>query len=259
MSKLELTAEQKKVVASFSADERKEFDSYDADGQIAMINLVIGLEADAKALEGKVKTKAVSTTGADEEADCMILRTGGIGLREGQGFTAQLIGSMPILSKKPKENWPTRVFNGETYYVNMFYKFRRTDGTEFGVFDSPTLRILRKVFTHSATPKLVAQDPVVKVLYIGKVEGKDKLKAEYGIDLQKGNSAHVFNVNIEETAQIDRYAKGVVNYLKNPIPTAKASNEEMSDEELAQLNWEQIQRANGVQALGHNPQGQISM
>lgn len=239
VAKFELTKEEEVIVKGLTPEELEEFTAADEKGQRNMLTLLTGLTSDADALSkeiegGSIELADVSLTG-DEDDDCHVLRPGGLGLRPGAVIVAQFMGTVRMISKDEKENWKEMIHAGTKYYYNEFYRFRRTDGTEFGIFQSPTLVVLSKVLTKSAGGR-AAKDPVVRIHYVDKIEGKERLAKEFGITLKKGDACHVFNLKLENGAAVERYERGVQNYLRNPIPTTSVK-EEITDVELAERNW----------------------
>jgi len=208
---------------------------------------VMSLEEKMNALQlaGSLKSSSnvdvvFNEVSANETENINILIPGGFGLRAGTEITAYLMGTYHVISKSVKENWKELVDeDGTVYYYNNYYKFRDINGTIFGIWASPTLSILQKIPTHSATPSLVKADPLVRVKYIGKVEGKEILKQEYGIELSKGNSSHVFITSVAGNVVFDRYVKGCINHLNSPTPK-KTKKSGLTSFEASKANYERI-------------------
>lgn len=159
-------------------------------------------------------------------------------INEGQKIRGRFLGTVPMFSKDFKENWDTLEVDGKTIYMSSHYAFEDANGKKFGIFASSTLWKLQKIPT--AVSGKAFSNPLVEVTYVGKVEGRDVLKELYGIELTKGNSAHIFDVLCENT--VDMTVKGCINYLRNPVPNFGAEKSSVSSIEQARQNWERQQR-----------------
>jgi hypothetical protein len=171
-----------------------------------------------------------------------ILIAGGLGLTAGTRIRAFLMGTVHIFSRDFKENWKEfKGDNGTTYFYNSYIKFQGVDGKEFGIWNSPTLRMLEKVPTHASLPELVKANPMVEVTYVGKIEGRDRLAKEFGIELRQGNSAHVFQPKIAAGVKYDSYVKGCVNSLNSPFPIERGeAGTIVTREEATRSNYEKL-------------------
>jgi hypothetical protein len=170
-----------------------------------------------------------------------IFTAGGPGMRAGTSFRAAFMGTNHIFLNEYRENWEEYVENDTTWFYNSNFKFKGVaDGKEFGVWSYGTLSDLRKIPTLSSGSGLV--DPIVEVTYVGKVEGRDVLKAKYGIELNRGNEAHVFIVKTD--VDFNRYESGIVNSLNAPYPLASKKSS-VNKYEATRLNYEKIQAAQG--------------
>lgn len=209
---------------------------------------VMGIEEKVEALELMASLASSVTAGGDiafkdarpEKDNLQILTPGGIGLRAGTTFRAYLLGTVHVFSKDVKENWKEFKGKTQTFFYNSYYKFRDINGKEFGIWSSPTLRDLEKVPTHAALPSMVKADPMVQISYIGKVEGKEILKQEHGIELTKGNAAHVFKVKVAESVNYNPYIKGCINSLNSPTPVENDSATPVSREDATRANYERL-------------------
>jgi hypothetical protein len=205
------------------------------DEVIANLEIVADLAASAN-IAGDVAFKDARP----EQINIPVLTAGGIGLRAGSKFRAYLLGTVHIFSKEIKENWKEFKGTTQTFYYNSYYKFRDVNGKEFGVWASPTLRILEKIPTHASLPGLVKNDPMVEVSYHGKIEGKERLKQEFGVELTKGNAAHVFNVKVAEGVVYNAYMKGCINSLNSPTPTESSKDGSITREDATRANYERL-------------------
>jgi len=209
---------------------------------------IMNMEEKVQSLELIASLAASATIGGDmgfkdakpEQDSTVILSPGGIGLRPGTTFRAYLLGTVHIFSKDMKENWKEFKGKNQTFFYNSNYKFADMNGKEFGIWSSPTLRILEKIPTHASLPSIVKANPLVEIHYVGKVEGKEVLKQQYGIELTKGNAAHVFTVKVADGVQYNPYIKGCVNSLNSPVPVESDSANPVSREEATRANYERL-------------------
>lgn len=138
-------------------------------------------------------------------------------LYAGDEIGGEFLGTNPMFSTEPKENWEEVLVDGKKIWTNKHYVFKKADGTMFGLFATSTLWKLQKIVT-SATKATVA-NPKVKISYVGLVEGKELLKEKYGVEITSGNKAHVCKLAHSKDAVISEYTKGCVNLLRSPRPT----------------------------------------
>jgi hypothetical protein len=220
---------------SLSAEDKAELEIMSLEEKIS------ALEFTASIIEANAAVKNVTFEDVESERENItILTPGGFGLRAGTTITAYLQGTYHVFAKTLKENWKEFVTaEGDMYYYNFYYRFRDANGKIFGIWGSPTLSILQKLPTNSSAPMLVGSDPLVSITYVGKVEGKEILKQEYGIELTKGNAAHVFVTQVAQGVVYDRYVKGCVNNL-NPVSPSTKAKSSLSAFEASKLNYEKI-------------------
>lgn len=223
------------IFAGLSIEEQAEISMMSMDEKVQALELIASLSASAT-IGGDMAFKEAKP----EQDNAVILSPGGIGLRPGTTFRAYLLGTVHIFSKEVKENWKEFKGKTQTFFYNSNYKFRDMNGKEFGIWSSPTLRILEKIPTHASLPSIVKADPLVEIHYVGKVEGKEVLKQEYGIELTKGNAAHVFKVKVADNVQYNPYIKGCVNSLNSPVPVENDSASPVSREEATRANYERL-------------------
>jgi hypothetical protein len=235
------------IFTALTAEEQAEVSIMSADDRVQALELISSLAASAT-IGGDMTFRDAKP----EQDNTVILSPGGMGLRPGTTFRAYLLGTVHIFSKTIKENWKEFKGNTQTFYYNSNYKFRDMNGKEFGIWASPTLRILEKIPTHASLPSIVKADPLVEIHYVGKIEGKDLLKQEYGIELIKGNAAHVFKVKVADGVQYNPYIKGCVNSLNSPFPIESDSGNPVSREEATRANYERLMalQANGNDVAG---------
>jgi hypothetical protein len=236
-----LDANLQSVFAALTDAEKAEMSVMSPEERVQALELMASLSASAE-----FSGDTVFKDAKPEQDTTVVLSPGGMGLRAGTKFVAYLQGTIHIFAKDIKENWKEYKEGNKTYFYNSNYKFRDLNGKEFKIWASPTLRILEKIPTHSATPSLVKSDPLVEIHYIGKIEGKEVLKQEYGIELTKGNSAHVFKVKVAEGVKFNPYVKACVNSLNSPFPIQSSdSNESVTREEATRAMYERLMALQG--------------
>jgi hypothetical protein len=246
MGKLKLTGDQEKLITSFTKEEREAFEALKDDKKVEMLELIQATAAPV------VVDLEFEDVGADEEEDITILSSGGLGCKAGTVFVAEFLGTMPMFSKAAKENWDEIEVEGVPIWVNHYYVFRNPKtGKKFGLYKAPFLnRVLPKVPTAATNPTIA--NPVIKITYVDKVKGKDKLKELYDFELQSGNEAHVHLVQLPKGLRYDRYRSGFCNYLRPAVPAIKGK-EKLSLKEQMEKDWAQIENLNsgGQAQLGH--------
>ena len=231
----------KAALGTLNEDDLKVLDGYKSDEQrVSMLETISHTMIDAD----QAANMKVSEATQEEREEYNILKAGGMGLKAGNRITARFLGTEPMFSENLKENWKTITVKGKTFYINHHFMFETLDGKEkFGIFASPMLtRTLSKVRTH-ASNKTVTKNPIVVIEYFGLVK-KDELKANYNFTLVKGNEAHAFRVKVEDGVVVDGYASGVLNYLSNPIPSVKKTEDVSSEEKMSDA-WNRLEQANG--------------
>lgn len=244
---LKISSELVKVLAGLSVEDQAEISELAVEDQISTLELIASLAATSSVETG---ASFVKTKGQRDNLNIFI--AGGIGLKAGTVIQAYLLGTYHVFSKAVKENWKEFIAsNGELFFYNSYYKFSDLNGKEFGIWSYATLRDLEKIPTKATNP-MVKANPLVKIVYHGKIEGKELLKQKYDIVLSKGNSAHVFETTIDGAASYDRYVKGCVNNLNRPTPTIGLTSSDITKEEASQLNFEKIMQAQ--QFVGYNAQ-----
>lgn len=252
------TDRQQGIIKGFNPDQAEEFSKLDEKAKLDLLHALEEMVEDNAKISSADQEHAIdfeetSVTGKEDREDCLILKAGGIGLTKGTTIIARFLGTMPMFTDKKKEYWTEVKIGDKKWYLNMYFKFATTSGKEFGIYQSPMLRILKKVFTNSATPNLVSVDPIVRIEYFGEIESAERLKEEFNFELQKGNSAHAFRVYLNKDAKIDRYAVECVNYLRSPVPSqqSESSTKDMSALEKMQLAFANQAKINaaGPQAL----------
>lgn len=226
--------------------------------------LKMDLESQIDALELFSSLAASVTVGNDitfkdakpKQEKAIILSPGGVGCRPGTKFRVFLEGTVHINTADFKENWKEKMFKGKQYFYNCNYKFRdAVTGKEFGIWSSPSLRVLEKIPTHAATPHLVKADPMIELEYIGKIEGKEILSKEHGIELTKGNSSHVFKVRVADNVVYNAYKPGCVNSL-NPIDPYEGNTDgPVSRDDATRSNYERMM---ALQAGGNDVAGLLA-
>lgn len=229
-----LSVEQLQLFNGLSVEDKTEIAEL---GEVALIVAAINTVASIQA--SNAQKVEVKTTKSLVE-NLTILSAGGFGLRAGSEVSGFLLGTYHIFSKDFKENWSEFMDGDDLYYYNSLYKLRGVDGNLFGIWSYGTLSDLRKIPTFSS--KTAAADPFVKIKYQGKIEGRDVLKAQYGIELTKGNAAHVFETftNVD----FNRYESGIVNSINAPFPMGSKKSA-LTSQEATRLHYERIMANQG--------------
>jgi len=173
----------------------------------------------------------------------------------GQTIVGELVGTVPMWSLEPKENWKEEEAEGRKYFTSLHYKFiNPKTGETFGLFSSSTLFNLQKIATSATDPML--KNPLVGIKYLGKIVGKDRLKEEFNIEIKKGDSAHVCKLLLSKDTPIDTFAAGCVNYTRNPLPNF-GSKVKMSKIEQAKANFAAQENRKAMREAG-NTQAQLA-
>jgi hypothetical protein len=258
-----LTANQEEIVKGFNPDQTEEWLKLKDNEKLEMLEAIESMMSDKETIlsadgDMKVTFDETSVTGKGEREDCLILKAGGLGLSVGTVIVARFLGTMPMFTDKKKEYWKEVKIGKKVWWMNLYFKFARTDGKEFGIYQSPMLRILKKVYTNSATPTITKEDPIVRLEYFGEINSIERLKEEFNFELQKGESAHAFRVYLSKNTVVDRYAVECVNFLRNPIPNEaqESTTKDMSElEKLEYAYGKQLLVNQGeIPQVGHNPQ-----
>lgn len=149
-------------------------------------------------------------------------------LRPGQKITARFLGTKVMVSKEPQENWEKEVVpvtggKPQTVYTNKHFVFEDGEGKKFGLFRAGSLWKLEKLFTTALG--MAKENPIVQIEYVGLIATSDTETLEkYGIEVETGDSVHVFDVKTSKDAKFDLYAKGCVNLVAAPVPVYKEDN-----------------------------------
>lgn len=237
---MNLTKEQTALIATIGKDEKKIFDKMKDEQKISYLVQLETLSLSTTKRTGLEDFDFTTDGLEDYPVFGVVTENNPMGIKKGQTIVGFLEGVVPMFSDKEKKNWDELTYNGKKYYESMHYRFRREDGTKFGIFGHSQLHPLKKVRTKSSDPAF-ANDPYVEIDYTGLVEGKEKLKA-MGIELRSGNSAHTFGIKFEKGVIVDRYAKGVLNYVKAPYPAfADNAGDNNDPRAVAMNNWEKLQ------------------
>lgn len=247
---LVLSAGDAELIKGLSKEDLKEFNELsDAEKKGVLVALQMKKTGHKEVEVTKLKMDE------DQATDPMIA-VNSLGFKAGDTIVARFMGTVPMFSKEEKENWKKISYDNKIFFESSYFRFEREDGTTFGLYGYSGLAMLHKVHTKANNPTL-KQNPMVSIKYIGLIEGKERLKAEFGITLTSGNSSHVFDLGIEKTAIVERYTKGVLNYLKAPFPTFANSSDDQKDPHIiAQENWDRQQAiirqaADASKQIGH--------
>jgi hypothetical protein len=173
----------------------------------------------------------------------------------GQSIVGEFVGTVPMWSTEPKENWKEEEAEGRKYWTSLHYKFvNPKTGKHFGIFSTSTLFNLQKIVTSATDPSV--KNPLIGIRYLGKIEGKDVLEKEHGIILTKGSSAHVCKLLTPKGMTIDTYFSGCLNYTRNPLPNF-GTKVKLSKIEQAKKNFAMIE-ARKEAHLATQLQGQLA-
>jgi hypothetical protein len=223
------------VLADYSDKEKEDFMKLSPEEKEAEVTFLLSLQASATAA-----TDIVMADIQPEKSNIQILNAGGPGLRAGTKIKAFLHGTVFVHTKEFKENWTEIIgANGTKFYQNAYLLFSGIDGKEFGIWSGATLRDLEKVPTKSSDPT-ISKNPLVEINYLGKIEGKERLEAEFGIKLKTGNSCHVFKNKVEAGFKVDAYKKGCINPLNSSEPFENVSGVIVTREEATKANYERL-------------------
>ena len=242
------------VLASLTAEERTGILALSSEEQIEQLEMIASIEASAT-MGGDVAFVSAKPT----QENILILTAGGPGLRAGTTIRGYLMGIVHVFAKEMKENWKEFKGKKQVFFYNSYFKFKDANGKEFGIWNSPALRNLEKIPTHAATPALVGKNPLVEIKYVGKIEGKEVLKQQYGLELTKGNAAHVFIPKVEDGVRFNAYVKGAVNSLNSPVPVE--SEEEagtVTREDATRSNYERLMQLQAQAEGGSSVAGLLS-
>lgn len=247
MKDLKLTAEQQTFVDGLNKEEIEALNKLTDTDKVDFINLQMGLVTDVTTVTEGENAVEFETTGYKVDNAPILIPggTGIVGLKAGSKIVAMFMGFDYIFSDEPKENWKeVKTRDGkETRFRSEYLRFRRTNGSEFGIFSTPMLKNnLRTLLTHSSASKLVSKDPVVEIEYHGKLK-KEVLKKDFNFELRTGSEAHAFRVRKERGAR-ENLEAGIHCLLSCPIPAAKSDRDDMTNEEAEMLSWENQNQAN---------------
>jgi hypothetical protein len=241
------TTEQQAILAKMSKDERLAFDALrDSEKEAFFLSLQLTSQ--------DVSEDGFETVGGGLE-DCPIIgvktEKNPFGMKDGEKFSATFLGTVVRISKEPKENWDQIAVGGKVYYTSPYYKFKRANGSVFGIQGYSGLWKLKRIATAATDPRYY-NNPEVMVKYIGHIEGKERLKKEFGIEIASGNSSHVFEVLVKNAVALrdsEKTRSGVINYLNSPIPVETANDDGLTDVEIAARNYKlQVEAHQAVSA-----------
>lgn len=227
------TTEQQTIIKNLSAEEKKVFEGLKHEDQLAYI---VRIEMKNDSFDS-VEFAEIEDTLENVTLLAPKSPSNPLGLVAGDVVVGRLLGYVNMFSEDEKENW-TKVIDresGKLFYANGYYKFQRKDGSLVGLRSGSNLWRLGKIATVATNPLTIKENPVVKVTYLGLIEGKERLKAEFGIEIQSGNSSHVYKIEPAKNAVISK-EKGIINYLNSPVPVVYG-NDGRSDAEIAMDNY----------------------
>lgn len=243
-TKLVFSDVQKAFIAGLKGDDLKEFNALEDADKLELLELQVGIDEDAKDLEGKVILEKVGFK--TDGINILVLGAEGIrGLVSGRKVTAMFMGISYIFSDKEIENW-TEVVTAdgkEKKWRSEYARFRKTNGVEFGIFTCPMMRnALRTLLTNSSTPKLVENDPIVTIEYHGLVS-KEVAAKDFDFVMNTGKNTHAVIVRKEKGA-MENLNAGIHNYLVSPIPASKIDTDDMTRSEREFLSYNNQVKAN---------------
>jgi len=258
MTELKLTANQEALVKAMQKEEKKVFDGLNDRDKISYLTQLEVMQESER-----IDRERMSFVADEEEKlSYPIVRVANeknpLGLKAGQTITGKLLGYVPMFSDTPKENWRERKHNGKTFYESGHFLLERESGEKFGIYNYPTLAILRKIRTNYSNPKIEI-NPLVSLKFVGKVS-KDEASKKYDFDMKKGEETDMFEVSVEKGVKFDRYESGIVNYVPNrpPVPTF-ITKESRDSDTVAMDNWNKLETARGnIQIEGTSEAGRIT-
>lgn len=229
-------AQREEIVKGFTKEELKEFKTLEVKDQDALIVEIFAISNDATDLGGRVEL----ANAIIEENDCRMHIAGSLLVKKGRELVAQYLGLQFIFSKEAKENWDSVVAqDGETkMFRTRIHRFRRTDGTNFGIFATPMMNNAFRTLLTATSGGLVAADPVVKMIYQGKIT-KEVAAKEYNFKMSIGTETHGWLIDVEKTARRED-GKGAQNLLNAPLPLG-SSKDDMTSDEVNMENFKNLQ------------------
>lgn len=250
---LKLSPELEAVLKALATDDRTAYNALPSDEhRLQTLEFILEQQAMAATTIDDAEFEIVAADDGGE--DIPVYASGKLGCAKGTIFKAiEFLGTMPMFSFEFKENWDReKAPNGKTFYRNHYYLFKNPKtGKRFGLFKAPCLnKVLPKLPTMESAPSVVKVNPLINIEYVGMVEGRDVLADKYDLKITTGNQAHVHIVAVQRDVKWDRYRRGVVNYLRNPIPNL---GEEAQLDALGQAekDWDQLEMLNGNTIVGN--------
>lgn len=248
---MKLTAEQETLLKGYTAEQREEFDKLSAAEKTARLEMLARFAKPAT-----TGTEMEEAVGATREEYPIISPAS---LVAGMKIVGRFLGTKFMFSTEEKKNWEVEVIptaqGNKKIWVNRHYVLEDLEsGEKFGVFKSPSLnKVLPKVPTRAAyefhrgdAPEGLV-NPVVELEYVGHIEGVEKLKNEYDLQITNGNSSHVFFVRLPKGFTYDGYATGVVNWINEPTPNFGTS-EKLEGQEARERDLRRLRGADAAQA-----------
>lgn len=222
----QLTAAQQKFLDGLSDSEKKRVMSQPIDAQAAHIDLMLKVNATLAGF--KLDDNLVVAGELNSEVELFSFNKGG-GFAEGSKLRLELLGTMPMWKNTPSDGWEEIEVKGQKVSISKHFRAivrmegHPLNGKEIGIYDGASLNVLTKIPTLATTVGTPQANPIITLDYIEFAQGKDNIKAKYGIELKSGTSMHVINVLYSPAvaATVRQYEAGCVNFLKNPVPTLK--------------------------------------
>jgi hypothetical protein len=215
-----LSADLKQVLAMLTPDELARFNTLPADSQEQYLVSVRALKT---GLEDFVNVEFEVAPDNDSTYHIFSVPTANNAgdLKAGSVIAGEFLGFVPMISMEPKKNWDKfKLPTGQIVYMSGHYRFKNPrTGDEFGIYAYSNLWELQKVPTLATEAQGLrpAKNPLVKIEYIGLVEGTENL-AKYGVETEDGDKSHIFRVSYEKGLKVNKYIKGCINMTRSPIP-----------------------------------------
>lgn len=248
-----VTAGQKAIIDGFNAEEKKEFLKMEQPEGIILLDEILAVSKDAKVLDGKIDFDNAIL----DDGDCRIHIAGSLLLRKGISLVAQYMGLQHTFSKEKKQHWvKVLAQDGKTsMYRSVFHRFRRTDGTEFGIFATPMMNnALRTLLTISSGSKFASVDPTVKLAYKGLIT-QAVAKEEYNFVFDN-DETHGWGIEVEKSAKRGT-GRGCMNQLNAPLPIGTGDDADLTQDEVNMRNFN-ANKASEVAQIENNGNVQVT-
>jgi len=219
-----MTPELQKILDSLPEDGQKYMNGLEESKRIEHLSLMLELNGSGQeTAKNSVNVQEVSLKEDDSDDVNLIF---GKSIFQGMTLDLEFMGSVHLMSSDFKENWNEVLIGGETFYESRKFRFREPKtGKIIHIFNCPMMaNVLRSLPTKSSplTASRVHKDPRVLISYDGKVTREEALE-KYGFVFKTGTHTHAVRIKIlDEGFPVDRYSKGVINWVEKPYNVRKA-------------------------------------